>query len=138
MKTTIFKNLFYLIALGYVFLGVFFLDWSLRMVPFGKDALWYDIVVTVVINICFIAIGVLLYIATFLAVRMRKIASIIYDLSFWIGVTVFSMVAVLLMTLVVFHKATPDHIGDIVMYCLLYVPFMLVYLNRKKMEKYSQ
>ena len=138
MKTSIFKNLFYLIALGYVFLGVFFLDWSFRMVPFGKDAFWYDILVTVIIDICFILLGVLLYIATFLAVRMRKTASIIYDLSFWIGAVVLGVVTILLIALIMFSKASSSHIGDIIMYCLLYVPFVFVYLSRKKLVRYSE
>ena len=137
MKTSIFKNLFYLIALGYVFLGVFFLDWSFRMVPFGKDTFWYDILVAVIIDICFIVLGVLLYIATFLAVRMRKTASIIYDLSFWIGVVVLGIVTILLMALIMFGKASSSHVGDIIMYCLLYIPFIVVYLNRKRLARYS-
>ena len=137
MKTSIFKNLFYLIALGYVFLGVFFLDWSFRMVPFGKDTFWYDILVTVIIDICFIVLGVLLYIATFLAVRMRKTASIIYDLSFWIGVVVLGIVTILLMTLIMFGKALSSHVGDIIMYYLLYIPFVFVYLNRKRLAECS-
>lgn len=136
MKTFILKNLFYLIALGYVFLGVFFLDWSFRMVPFNKDASWYDISVAVIINTSFIVVGALLYIATFLAVRMRKTASILYNLSFWTGVVVLSIVAVLLIALVIFGKASSAHIGDTIMYCLLYIPLIVVYLNRKKLIRY--
>ena len=138
MKTYVVKNLFYLTALGYIFLGVCFLDWSFRMVPFGKDAPWYDIFVTIIINNCFIALGALLYIATFLAVRKKKIASIIYRLSFWIGVAVLSIIAILLTILVMLGKASSLHIGDIIMYCALYAPFILVYLNRKWLERYPK
>jgi hypothetical protein len=132
MKATVVKNLFYLIALGYVFLGVFFLDWSFRMVPFGKDAYWYDVLIAAIVNICFIMLGVLLYIATFLTVRNKKTISVLYNLSFWAGIVALSVVAVLLIALVIFGKASSAHIGDIIMYCLLYIPFVIVYLNRKR------
>lgn len=137
MKTCLVKNLFYLISLGYVFLGVCFLDWSFKMVPFGKDAPLYDIFVVIVINNCFIVLGILLYIATFLAVRKKTIASIVYHLSFWIGVVVLSIIAILLTILVMLGKISSFHIGDVVMYCVLYVPFMLVYFNRKRLDKCS-
>lgn len=135
MKINILKNMFYLIAVAYVFLGTFFLDWSFRMVPFSKNASWYDIFVAVTIDTCFIAIGALLYIATFLAVRKKKIASILYNLSFWLGITVFCIVTILTMTLVIFVKVSSYHIGDVIMYGLLYVPFLFVYWSRKRLEK---
>jgi len=130
------KHIFYLVALAYVFLGIFFLDWSFRMVPFSKDAPWYDIIMATTVNTSFVAIGILLYIATFLAVRKKKIASILYDLSFWIGITVLGVATVLLTALVMFANIPSSHIGDVVMYYLLYAPFILVYLNRKRLEQY--
>lgn len=136
MKMRILKNIFYLVAMAYVFLGIFFLDWSFRMVPFSKDAPWYDILMAGAINTSFIAVGILLYIATFLAIRKKKIAIILYDLSFWIGIMVLSTVTVLLTTLVILGKIPSYHMGDAIMYCLLYVPFIFVYLNRKRLEKY--
>lgn len=137
MKAYIVKNIFYFIALGYVFLGVFFLDWSFRMVPFAKDAPWWDIFISLVINVGYIALGLVLYIATFLAVRKKRAASILYYVSFYIGIGVLSIVAVLLTTLVMLSKASLAHIGDVIMYCVLYMPFILVYLNRKRLEPCS-
>jgi len=135
MKAKIVKNIFYLVALGYVFLGVFFIDWSFRMVPFSKNTPWYDIFMAVIINACFIMLGILSYIATFLAVREKRTATILYNLSFWIGITGFGVIAFLSTMLVMLGKVSSAYIGDIIMYGLLYIPFIVVYLNRKRLER---
>ena len=133
MSTKIIRNIVYLVALGYVFLGVFFIDWSFRMVPFSKNTPWYDTFIVLIINVCFIMLGTLLYIATFLAVRKKTIATILYDLNFWIGITGLGVVAFLSTILVMLGKVSSAYIGDVIMYCLLYVPFIVVYLNRKRL-----
>lgn len=135
MNTKIIKNIFYLVALGYVFLGVFFIDWSFRMVPFGKNSTWYDTFIIIVINVCFITLGTLLYIATFLAIRKKRMAAILYNLNFWIGIIGLGVVTFLSMILVMLGKVSSAYIGDVIMYCLLYIPFIVVYLNRKKLEQ---
>jgi magnesium-transporting ATPase (P-type) len=133
MNTKIAKNIFYSVALGYVFLGVFFIDWSFRMVPFDKNASRYDTFMAIIINAYFIILGIMLYVATFLAVRKKRAASILYNLSFWIGATVLGIITILSIILVMFGRVSSAHIGDVIMYCLLYAPFMLVYLNRKRL-----
>ena len=88
MRKTVITTIFYLIALGYVFIGVFFFDWSTRMVPFSKDSPSIEVVLTVANELYYILLGIVAFIATFMTVRGKRIGAAIFNALFWLGVSI--------------------------------------------------
>jgi len=129
----IFKSLFYIISLGYVFVGIFFLDWSFRMVPFASNARSSDIALTIAIDSCYIAIGMVLFVATFLTIRNKKIGIILYRVSFWGGMLALISISISQAVISISQKLPSFYMGDIATYFILFVPAAFVFINHKKL-----
>src|SRR3989338_728965 len=78
--------IFYAIALGYIFVGALFYDWSTRMVPTKMNI---SNKVLLAVDLQYIFIGILLYFATFLTSRGKvKRGFLFFRFVFWGGVSV--------------------------------------------------
>lgn len=133
MKTRIFKALFYVISLGYALIGVFFLDWSFRMVPFASNVRTSDIIVTVAINSCYIVIGAVLFVATFLTSRKKNVSIVLYQICFWCGVLALTFISIFQTIVSISQKISSFYLGDIVMYFILFIPAVFIFINHKRL-----
>jgi hypothetical protein len=128
MKKTVIRNIFYVVALGYVLLGVSLLDWSFNMVPFASSTPVSEIIFTVVGDSVYIAIGLLIFFGAYLKKKNERLGERILQVMFWGGLICLSVIG-LNPPEVIEYK-----LYNLSFYLVLFIPAFIVYLNRRKLN----
>jgi hypothetical protein len=128
IKKILIRNIFYVIALGYVFLGVLFLDWSFNMVPFTSSTPVSEIIFTVVEDSVYIAIGLLIFLGTYLKQKYERLGERILQVMFWGGLICLSVIGLNP------PKVIEYRLYNLSVYLVLFIPAFIVYLNRRKLN----
>ena len=132
-KSTI-KNIYYIIAFGYVLVGISLLDWSFNMISPTSNMLVPEMVRLIVMDSFYIVLGIVLYFATFFSIRNKAIGETLFRIIFMGGVFLIfgAAVVVLLLNKVTGYPA--DYLKDFSTNVVLFVPAILLFINRKKIR----
>ena len=134
MKKTIIRNIYYIVAFGYVFIGVGLLDWSFNMVPPTTAVQSSEIMRILIVDSLYILAGVLLYFATFFIVRGKIIGDILLGLIFWGGITlVFGRALIVIMLNKLVNYPT-DYLMDFPVNVVFFIPIIVLFVNRKSIR----
>lgn len=125
--------IFYIGCFSYVFIGACLFDWSFRMVPFAPDAPKGAVIFAGLMDIFYIIAGIVLFIATFLAIRKKSGGMILYNLIFWTWIAIIVSSNISLIVLIFLNKVSLLYIGDMLTHLILFIPAILLYVNRKKL-----
>ena len=133
MKKVVIKNIYYVIALCYVFLGTFFLDWSVRMVPFSKETTTLEIWNTLVQDSSYVFVGILLFLATLFSSKNRVAGEALFKLVMFGGLILIVGSSLCIAFINMGQTILLDYIFDIGVDGFLFIPVVILFVNRVKL-----
>ncbi len=127
----------YLVALGYLFLGYFFYEWSFHMVPYSGSAFNRNMALDAFIDGALMLIGILFLIATFLLHQKKPYAVNFYRTVFWAGLAI-PIIGGMLVSVIFFRDVfATTYFQTAGLLLILYLPAIFLYAFRNRFPTQS-
>jgi len=135
MKQRTLKNIYYILAGFYVFIGALLLDWSFNMVPPTVTDSVNKINVTLVCNVAFVVIGLCLFVSNYLYVRGRLWGGRLLSIIFFACLGWLTIIFLATIFAVFVRGYSSSYLGTLVFYAVLLSPVVALHAARQKMKE---
>lgn len=128
------KIIFYSIGSLYIFLGLFFFDWTTHGGHLSFRDLASEDILSLVVDLTLILLGFLICLATFNSSKRNKLSSVVYNVTFWVPLAGLITLTSFLTYRVVDEQISVDYLTSSLMWWVIFLPTAIVYINKGQLS----